>query len=95
MSHAPVVVSERHLTPAEVEVLDRRRRRGHLLLIIGLQTLVVTTLLSVLWVGQDLVQSPGWSHPIFYWACITGVVSLVCFLRGMQLRRGFHEFTSY
>jgi hypothetical protein len=95
MSHAPVVVSERHLTPAEVEVLDRRRRRGHLLLIIGLQTLVVTTLVGLLWVGQDLVQSPGWSHPMAYWACITGTVSLVCFLRGMYLRRGFHEFTSY
>ncbi len=95
MSHAPVVVSERHLSPAEVEALDRRRRRGHLLLIIGLQALVVTTLVSVLWVGQDLAQSPGWSHPIFYWACLTGTISLVCFLWGLHLRRGFHEFTSY
>ena len=95
MSHAPVVVSERHLTTEEVEALDRRRRRGHLLLIIGLQTMIVTALVSVLWVGQDLAQSPGWSHPIFYWACFTGTVSIVCLLRGMSLRRGFHEFTSY
>jgi hypothetical protein len=95
MSHGPVVVSESHLTPDEVEVLDARRRRGHLLLIIGLQTLVVSTLLGVLWVGQDLAQSPGWLHPIFYWFCITGTASIVCFLWGMKLRSGFHEFTSY
>ena len=95
MSHAPVVVSERHLTPVEVEALDRRRRRGHLLLIVGLQALVVTTLVGILWVGQDLAQSPGWSHPIFYWACVTGTLSIVCLLTGLRMRRGFHEFTSY
>jgi len=95
MSHAPVVVSERHLTPDEVEVLDRRRRRGQLLLVIGLQTLIVTLLVGLLWVGLDLTHSPGWSHPMFYWSCVTGTVSLVCFLRGMALRGGFHEFTSY
>ncbi len=95
MSHAVTTVSESHLTPDEVEVLDARRRRGHLLLIIGLQTAVVTTLLSVLWVGQDLAQSPGWLHPIAYWAALTGTTSIVCFLWGLKLRSGFHEFTSY
>jgi hypothetical protein len=95
MSHDAPIVSEKHLTPDEVEVLDARRRRGHLLLIIGLQTAVVTTLLSVLWVGQDLVQSPGWLHPIAYWAALTGTTSIVSFLWGMKLRSGFHEFTSY
>jgi hypothetical protein len=95
MSHAVTIVSERNLTPEEVDLLDKRRRRGHLLLIIGLQTAVVTILVSVLWVGQDLTHSPGWLHPMFYWACITGTASIVSFLWGMSLRRGFHEFTSY
>jgi hypothetical protein len=95
MSHGPVIASESHLTPDEVAHLDARRRRGHLLLIIGLQCLVVTTLVGVLWVGQDLTHSPGWLHPMFYWTCITGTASIVCFLWGMSLRRGFHEFTSY
>ena len=95
MSHAPVLISERHLTPAEVEVIDRRRRRGRLLLTIGFQAGIVTTLVSLLWVGQDLTQSPGWVHPIAYWAAITGTISIVCLLAGISMRRGFHEFTSY
>jgi hypothetical protein len=95
MSHGPVVASESHLTPDEVAYVDARRRRGHLLLIIGLQLTVVTTLVGVLWAGQDLVQSPGWLHPIFYWSLITGTAAIVCFLWGMKLRSGFHEFTSY
>jgi hypothetical protein len=95
MSHAPVLTSERHLTPAEVELVDRRRRRGQLLLTIGFQTAIITTLVGVLWVGQDLTHSPGWVHPMFYWAAFTGTVSIVCLLWGIILRRGFHEFTSY
>jgi hypothetical protein len=95
MSHASVVVSERNLTPDEVELVDKRRRRGQLLITIGFQTAIVTTLVSLLWVGQDLVQSPGWLHPIAYWAATTGTISIVCFLWGIGLRRGFHEFTSY
>jgi apolipoprotein N-acyltransferase len=95
MSHAPVLNSERHLTPAEVEIVDRRRRRGQLLLTIGFQAGIITTLVGVLWVGQDLTHSPGWVHPMFYWACITGTISIVCLLAGISLRRGFHEFTSY
>ncbi|AFL89573.1 hypothetical protein Terro_3356 [Terriglobus roseus DSM 18391] len=95
MSHAPVLISERHLTPAEVEIVDRRRRRGQLLLTIGFQAGIITTLVGVLWVGQDLTQSPGMVHPMFYWACITGTISVVCLLAGMSMRRGFHEFTSY
>lgn len=95
MSHAPAALSESHLTPDEVELLDKRRRRGQLLITIGFQTAIVTALVSILWVGQDLVQSPGWLHPIFYWACLTGTISLVCFLWGLSMRRGFHEFTSY
>jgi hypothetical protein len=95
MSHEVIRPSERHLTPAEVEVLDRRRRRGQLLLVLGLQTLVVTLLVGVLWAGQDVVQSPGWTHPMLYWCMFTGFISLVSFISGIRLRRGFHEFTSY
>ena len=95
MANTLIPVEERNLTPREVELLDRRRRRGQLFLTIGLQLLVVTTLVGVLWVGQDLTHSPGWSHPMFYWAAFTGTASIICFLRGLALRRGFHEFTSY
>ncbi len=95
MANTLIPFEERTLTPHEVEQLDARRRRGQLLLVIGLQMAVVTTLVSVLWVGQDLTHSPGWSHPMFYWAATTGTASLVCFLWGMAIRRGFHEFTSY
>ena len=45
---------ERSLTPQQVERLDRRRRRGQLLLVLCGQFLVVSTLL-LLWTGQDLV----------------------------------------
>lgn len=95
MANTLIPFEERSLTPDQIDLLDRRRRRGQLFLTIGLQLLVVTTLVGVLWVGQDLTHSPGWSHPMFYWAAITGTGSLVCFLRGLALRRGFHEFTSY
>ena len=95
MPNTLIPIEERNLTPAQVELLDARRRRGHLLLIIGLQSLVVTTLVGVLWVGLDLAHSPGWSHPMFYWACTTGTVAVVSLLWGLSLRRGFHEFTSY
>ena len=95
MANTLIPIEERTLKPEEVEMLDRRRRRGQLLLTIGLQMTVVTTLVGVLWVGQDLTHSPGWSHPLFYWTCLTGGAALVCFLWGTALRRGFGEFTSY
>jgi len=95
MANTLIPIEERNLTPQQIDQLDTRRRRGQLLLTIGLQAAVVTTLVSILWVGQDLTHSPGWSHPIAYWAATTGTISIVCFLWGMSLRRGFHEFTSY
>ncbi len=95
MANTLIPLVERNLTPAEVELLDARRRRGQLLLVLGLQTLVVTLLVGILWVGQDLTQSPGLEHPMFYWCCTTGFISIVAFLWGLKLRRGFHEFTSY
>lgn len=95
MSHAVEAPSEKHLSPAEVEVLDARRRRGQLAMTISGQTAIVCALVSLLFVGQDLTYSPGLQRPMFYWACITGGVSLVSFLVGLKMRRGNHEFTSY
>lgn len=85
---------ERTLTPVEVEALDRRRRRGHLLLVLGFQFGVVATLVT-LWSGQDLQYSPGKAHPMFYWDCLTGFLSLVFIIAGIRLRRGLNEFFSY
>ncbi len=94
MANLRLPLDERTLTPAEVEALDARRRRGQLGLTIGFQAAIITTLLT-LWVGQDLTYSPGWQRPIFYWACVTGLLSISGFLYGIATRRGMHEFTSY
>ena len=94
MANLRLSAEERNLTPEQVEQLDARRRRGQLALVIGLQALLVTGVLS-LWVGQDLTHSPGFERPIFYWASFTGLLSLICFGYGLSLRRGLHEFMSY
>jgi hypothetical protein len=89
-----IPVEERNLSPEEVDALDARRRRGQLLLVIGFQTGIVSILLT-LWSGQDLTYSPGWAKPMFYWDCLTGLISLICLVSGVQLRRGLNEFFSY
>ncbi len=94
MPNTMLPAEERVLTPVEVEALDRRRRRGHLLLVLGFQFGLVATLLTI-FSGQDLQYSPGWAHPMFYWNCITGLASLICLGAGLQLRRGMNEFFSY
>lgn len=95
MANGLLPIEERGLNAAQVEALDRRRRRGQLLLVIGLQMGVITALVGLLWVGQDLTHSPGWQRPMAFWAALTGTGSIVCFLWGISLRRGFNEFTSY
>ncbi len=85
---------ERMLTPEEVAALDRRRRRGQLLIVLGFQFGIVATL-TTLWSGQDLQYSPGWAHPMVYWDALTGFAALVCFVVGLRLRRGLNEFFSY
>ena len=94
MANTILPPSERHLTPDEVESLDRRRRRGQLFLILGLQSLVVGTLLT-LWSGQDLTYSPGWIHPMAYWNAIVFLMAIVFLFNGVRLRRGSNEFISY
>jgi hypothetical protein len=85
---------ERNLTPDEVELLDKRRRRGQLYLVICFQCLIVSTLLT-LWSGQDLTYSPGWMHPMAYWNAITLTLALFFGVTGVRLRRGSTEFISY
>ena len=94
MANMLIPVEERHLTPEQVDHLDRRRRRGQVLLVIGFQTLIIGTIVT-LWAGQDLTYSPGWAHPLAYWDGFLFLVSLICFGVGIQQRRGSNEFFSY
>ena len=87
-------VEERNLTPDEVELLDKRRRRGQLFLVVGFQCLIVFSLVT-LWAGQDFTLSPGWAHPMVYWDAITGALAATFLLTGIRLRRGSNEFISY
>jgi hypothetical protein len=94
MANMLIPVEERYLTPEQVELLDKRRRHGHYLIVMGFQTLIVSVILT-LWSGQDLTYSPGWAHPVFYWNAFTALTSLTCFVIGLRLRRGLNEFFSY
>jgi hypothetical protein len=94
MANMLIPVEERHLTPAQVEELDRRRRRGHLLLVMGFQFTLIATLVT-LWAGQDWTYSPGWAHPMVYWDGVLWVAAICSFFKGIQLRRGMNEFFSY
>jgi hypothetical protein len=94
MANMLLSAQERNLTPDEVELLDKRRRRGQLFLVICFQCLIVSTLLT-LWTGQDLTYSPGWVHPMAYWNATTLVLAAFFGLRGLSLRRGRPEFISY
>lgn len=94
MANTIIPFEERSLTPDQVEVLDRRRRRGQAFLVIGVQALIVSTLLLI-WSGQDATYSPGWMHPMVYWNLITASIAVTCLLYGMHLRRGLNEFFSY
>ena len=87
MANSLLPPEERHLTPAQVEALDRRRELGHTLLVVAGQFTAIATIL-LLWVGQDLSYSPGWAHPIaYYFALALGIVA-VCGVAGLLLRRG-------
>ena len=94
MANMLLPIEERNLTPEQVDLLDRRRRRGQLYLVICFQCIIVSTLLTM-WTGQDLTYSPGWAHPVAYWNAITGVGAVVFGLMGIKARRGWNEFLSY
>lgn len=94
MANTLIPFAERNLTPEEVEVLDRRRRRGQLLLVICVQCLIVATLVT-LWSGQDATYSPGWHRPMVFWDALLFTLALVFGIAGVTLRRGSTEFMSY
>ena len=94
MANTLIPLEERDLTPDEVEMLDRRRRRGQLFLVLSFQSLIVATLLT-LWSGQDATLSPGWTHPVVYWNALTFGAALIFAIVGVRLRRGSNEFISY
>jgi quinol-cytochrome oxidoreductase complex cytochrome b subunit len=94
MANTLIPVEERSLNPEQVELLDRRRRRGQLFLVIGWQCLVVAILLTI-WSGQDATYSPGWARPILYWNAVTFVLAAFFLITGVSLRRGSTEFFSY
>lgn len=94
MANMLIPVEERHLTPEEVEALDRRRRRGQLLLVLCGQCIIVGALVT-LWSGQDLTYSPGWARPMVYWNAVLFLLALVFGVAGIALRRGTNEFISY
>ena len=81
---------ERNLTPAQVEALDMRRRRGTTLLLISGMFTVIALLLT-LWVGQDLTYSPGASRPMTYYFIVACGIIVVSGLTGLYLRRGTPE----
>jgi hypothetical protein len=94
MANMLIPVEERHLTPEQVERLDRRRRRGQLLLVIGFQAFIIAVIVT-LWSGQDLTYSPGWARHMVYWDAFLFLASFGCLATGTQLRRGLNEFFSY
>ena len=94
MANSLIPAEERTLTPQQVEALDRRRRRGQLLLVLCFQCIIVGTLVT-LWAGQDLTYSPGWAHPMVYWDAILFTLAIIFGLAGIRLRRGSTEFLSY
>ncbi len=94
MANTLIPVEERNLSPEQVELLDRRRRRGQLFLVICFQCLIVGTLMLI-WSGQDATYSPGWARPMVYWNAITYALALFFGIAGLRLRRGSNEFLSY
>lgn len=94
MANPLIPVAERNLTPNEVEALDRRRRRGQLLLTLCVMCLIVG-LLVTLWAGQDATYSPGWHRPMLLWDGILFLLAIIFGATGISLRRGTTEFMSY
>jgi hypothetical protein len=94
MANTLLPIEERNLTPDEVELLDKRRRRGQLCLVIACQCLIVGTLVT-LWAGQDWTLSPGFAKPMVYWDATVFLLAIIFGTIGLRLRRGLNEFFSY
>jgi len=91
MANTLIPVEERDLTPRQVELLDKRRNRGFLLMVVSGQFGIIATIL-LLWIVQDLTYAPGWAHPVFYYFVIALGISGISGLSGAYLRRGAPEF---
>jgi hypothetical protein len=91
MANALLPIEERNLTPRQVELLDKRRTRGFMLMVISGQFAIITTIL-LLWLVQDLTYAPGWAHPVAYYFAFSLLVSGFTGLAGAYLRRGAPEF---
>jgi hypothetical protein len=94
MANTLLPPEERTLTPEQVELLDKRRRRGQLCLVICCQCLIIGTLVT-LWAGQDWTLSPGLFRPMVYWDTFLFTAAIVFGIAGVRLRRGSNEFISY
>jgi hypothetical protein len=82
---------ERHLNPDEVALLDKRRAKGRMLMVVSGQFAIITMVL-LLWVVQDATYSPGWAHPVLYYFIVAILISVTAGLSGAYLRRGAPEF---
>ena len=91
MANTLLAMEERNLTPDQVEVLDKRRNRGLMLMVVSGQFGIISTVL-LLWIVQDLTYAPGWAHPVFYYFVFSLMVSGLTGLTGAYLRRGAPEF---
>lgn len=94
MPNTLIPIEERTLTPNQVQALDRRRRRGHLFLVMGFQFTLVAIFVT-LFSGQDATYSPGMVHPMLYWDILLAVLAAIFLTAGVRLRRGVNEFFSY
>lgn len=91
MANTLLPIEERNLTPRQVELLDKRRNRGFMLMVIAGQFAIISTIL-LLWLVQDLTYSPGWAHPVAYYFAFSVLVSGFTGMTGAYLRRGAPEF---
>lgn len=91
MPNMNIPETEQNLTPAQVSALDKRRQWGLAFQVIAGQFAVFAVLL-LLWSGQDLVYSPGWVHPMFYYNVLTGLLAVVFGMWGTYLKRGRYEY---
>jgi hypothetical protein len=91
MANTLLPVEEQNLTPRQVELLDKRRTRGFMLMVIAGQFAIISTIL-LLWLVQDLTYSPGWAHPIAYYFAFSVLVTGFAGMTGAYLRRGAPEF---
>ena len=55
MANTLLAMEERNLTPDQVEVLDKRRNRGLMLMVVSGQFGIITSIL-LLWLVQDLTR---------------------------------------